>query len=257
VIDGATDLHDYPLTGWASDASWMAHRANAAFEQTAASVNVDETGLRDLVRAAVTAIRAGFFALPRAEAADLADWPLSSCLLAARAPDGLIGIDLGDCRIFGLDSSGQSFALGGPPAAADNERAAAAAALQANAGNDGRALYREASVLAQLRAERARRNREPHAALLTLHPGCADAARLWRVALQRPAHILLATDGFAFLADRYEAYAPDTLMRAALDKGLAALLVELRAIENADSGGAKHPRFKRSDDATAILLRLS
>ena len=29
VIDGATDMHDAPLTGVASDASWIAHFANA------------------------------------------------------------------------------------------------------------------------------------------------------------------------------------------------------------------------------------
>lgn len=257
VIDGATDLQDDPMTGWASDASWMAHRANAAFEQAAVNAPADETGLRSLIRAAAGAIRTDFFRFPRAETADLADWPVSSCLLAARTADGLIGLDLGDCRVFGLDADGRAFAMGGPPAAADNERAAAAAAMQASAGNDGRALYREAPVLARLRQERALRNNDPRSKLLTLHQECADVARFWSVPLKRPAHVLLATDGFAFLADRYDAYTPETLMRAVLDKGLAALLVELRAIENDDAGGAKHPRFKRSDDSTAILLRLS
>ena len=32
---------------------------------------------------------------------------------------------------------------------------------------------------------------------------------------------------------------------------------ELRAIETADAAGARHPRFKPSDDATALLMRLS
>jgi hypothetical protein len=32
---------------------------------------------------------------------------------------------------------------------------------------------------------------------------------------------------------------------------------ELRAIEAGDSGGDKFPRFKKSDDATALLLRLT
>ena len=32
---------------------------------------------------------------------------------------------------------------------------------------------------------------------------------------------------------------------------------ELRAIEAADAGGSRHPRFKQSDDATAVLLRLT
>jgi hypothetical protein len=46
------------------------------------------------------------------------------------------------------------------------------------------------------------------------------------------------------------------LMEKAASRGLAALGEELREIEDADPQGHKHPRFKKSDDATALLLRL-
>jgi hypothetical protein len=46
-------------------------------------------------------------------------------------------------------------------------------------------------------------------------------------------------------------------MAAALDKGLAALGEELRAIEAGDIGGDRFPRFKKSDDATALLIQLT
>jgi hypothetical protein len=39
--------------------------------------------------------------------------------------------------------------------------------------------------------------------------------------------------------------------------GLQELGRELRAVEAADAHGARHPRFKTSDDATALLLRLT
>jgi len=68
--------------------------------------------------------------------------------------------------------------------------------------------------------------------------------------------VLLATDGLLALASDYGAYSADSLMAAAMDKGLAALGQELRAIESSDSGGDKFPRFKKSDDATALLLRI-
>jgi len=45
-------------------------------------------------------------------------------------------------------------------------------------------------------------------------------------------------------------------MAAAMTRGLKALGDELRAIEEGDSGGDKFPRFKKSDDATALLLKL-
>ena len=47
------------------------------------------------------------------------------------------------------------------------------------------------------------------------------------------------------------------LISAAETKGLAALGEELRAIEEGDPEGRRFPRFKKSDDATALLLKLA
>ena len=69
--------------------------------------------------------------------------------------------------------------------------------------------------------------------------------------------ILLLTDGFLALASDYGAYNADSLMDGARSKGLVALGEQLRAVEADDSGGDKFPRFKKSDDATALLLRLT
>jgi hypothetical protein len=68
--------------------------------------------------------------------------------------------------------------------------------------------------------------------------------------------MLLMTDGFAALADRYRRYDPAGLVREALGRGLQDLGRELRSIEAADAATTRHPRFKASDDATALLLRL-
>ena len=70
-------------------------------------------------------------------------------------------------------------------------------------------------------------------------------------------HLLLVTDGFLALASDYGALHIDTLFEAAKNAGLAALGGELRAIEDADPEGRQFPRFKKSDDATALLLRVA
>ena len=59
-----------------------------------------------------------------------------------------------------------------------------------------------------------------------------------------------------FIHEYYTGMA-DSLMQAALDKGLKALGDELRTIEAGDVLGDKFPRFKKSDDATALLLRVT
>jgi hypothetical protein len=65
------------------------------------------------------------------------------------------------------------------------------------------------------------------------------------------------TDGFAALTDRYGVYEPAALVKAAIARRPTRTRRELRAIELADAAGSRHPRFKQSDDATAILLRLT
>lgn len=75
--------------------------------------------------------------------------------------------------------------------------------------------------------------------------------------LSRSTLVLLASDGFLALASDYRAYDPSALMAAACEKGLARLGQELREIEGQDRGGDRFPRFKKSDDATAVLLRVA
>jgi hypothetical protein len=76
------------------------------------------------------------------------------------------------------------------------------------------------------------------------------------LAIEAGSFLLLASDGFLALTTDYDAYDVAGLMAAAKTKGLAALARELRAIEESDEAGTRFSRFKKSDDATAILLRV-
>lgn len=252
VIDGATDLHEPPLTPAASDAAWIAQFANARLSAQAAPG--DEASLRALVRRTSEAAAQAFVDAAGAFPADGWQWPLASMLIAAENENGITGLDLGDCRFYALDESGEAFAFGGPPSAADNETQLATRAA-ASAG--GAPLLRHADTIAMLRRMRGTQNTANGSWTFCLLPECADQARAWRVSLKRPAHILLATDGFSALVDRYAAHDPASLIRAALDQGLQELGRSLRAIETGDASGSQHPRWKRSDDATALLLRLT
>jgi hypothetical protein len=68
--------------------------------------------------------------------------------------------------------------------------------------------------------------------------------------------ILICSDGFLALASDYGRYDAKALFDAALSRGLRPLFEELRTIENGDPEGKKYPRFKTSDDATAVIVRV-
>ena len=77
-----------------------------------------------------------------------------------------------------------------------------------------------------------------------------------RVAAPTGTRVLIASDGFLALVSEYGRYDVEGLMTAVETNGLATLGEELRAIEDGDPEGRRFPRFKTSDDATALLLRV-
>jgi len=245
VIDGATDLHDQPLSYEASDASWLAHHLNRRLYEPKGNDTVDI--IRQISRGAASSFRSLVGGRPYER------WqsPVASVFLI-REHGQIMGVDLGDCRMFALDADGTVHVAGGPEGAREAEAAAAAKQTDAH-----KPLLQREATLERLRQSRASLNKPGGSWTFGLDPECADHMRGHRFELKRPAYILLMTDGFAVLADQYGAYDPAGLVRAALEKGLQELGREIRAIEAADAGGAKHPRFKSSDDATAMLLRLT
>ena len=247
VLDGATDMHDAPLTGWATDASWVAHFANA--QLYAANAGAE---MRDVIRETSFQAATEFAALSKGALFEKWQSPISSLLMIEETAQGVRGLDLGDSRIFALAADGAVHVAGGVIGARDAEADAASKQTDTD-----KPLLQRTATIDMLRRNRAALNKPGAQWTFGIDPTCADHARAWAFDLPRPAHVLLMTDGFSVLADQYGAYDPAGLVRAALDKGLQELGRELRAIEAADAAGAKHPRFKASDDATAILLRLS
>lgn len=247
VIDGATDLDDTPLTGAASDAAWLAHALNAHLHNA-----LSEDDLRARVRAASTAARDDYLRQAGGPPQERWKQPIASLLICVEHDDQIAGLHLGDCRAFALGADGALMEGGPTPAHAEAE-----AKLASEQSDPHKPLLQRAEAIAVLRRMRANANRPGASWTFSLDPACADHAALWAFKLHRPAHLLLATDGFAALADCYGAYDGAALVRAALDKGLQELGRELRAIEAADALRTRHPRFKASDDATALLLRLS
>jgi hypothetical protein len=110
--------------------------------------------------------------------------------------------------------------------------------------------------LPALRASRNRVNTKGGDWLFSPDARCAKHANASRRAPPAGSLILLASDGFFALASDYARYATHELLGVAESRGLAALGRELREIETADPKGVAYPRFKTSDDATALLLSL-
>ena len=85
----------------------------------------------------------------------------------------------------------------------------------------------------------------------------ADHTDSQRLDIAPGAHVLLVSDGFLALVSDYGRYDLGGLVEAAKTTGLPTLMQELRDIEDKDPDGGQFPRFKKSDDATAVLVKVT
>jgi hypothetical protein len=92
---------------------------------------------------------------------------------------------------------------------------------------------------------------------LDLCENALDHIEVERIAAPPGDCFLLLTDGFYRLVDVYRRYSHGALLAAAQERGVAALLTELRGIEDEDPECRRYPRLKRCDDATAVLLKMT
>jgi hypothetical protein len=233
-----------------SDAAWIAH---FGARRLMAHIRDGEPS-EDAVLYALFDAQKSFEALRRREPQAQWEWPYASMALAVEAQDGLEFLWFGDCAGLLRHADGRLEVLGHAFAAKAREAKGAAKA----ASELQRAPVAEGSLepyLPLLRSERNRMNSGTRWAF-SPDPRAAEHVQKARVAAGNGAHLLLASDGFLALVSDYRAFTAETLFQRALTRGLCTLGEELRAIEDADAEGRKFPRFKKSDDATAVLLRL-
>ena len=246
VLDGATPLGD-PLMPGNSDAQWL---ANFGARRLLAHLT-DGAGARKALRGALGDAQKSFGALRRGPLEDVWQTPAASMMLAVAGDGEVELLWFGDCAAL-LQQSDGAVSVIGP----GFDGKAGEAALAARAARDGN----QPATARQFHIDvlRARRNRLNSGEYWLFTPDVRAAVHAGRriVKAQAGAHLLLASDGFLALASDYGAYNADTLMAAVRTKGLAVLAAELRAIEDADPLGEKFPRFKKSDDATALLLKI-
>ena len=250
VIDGATPLGESLMPG-PSDAAWI---AQFGARRLMAHLR-DGDGARKALRATLGDAQKSFEALRRHEPEEMWQMPCASMMLAVADKGGAEFLWFGDCAALVKQGDVPVTVMG----ETFDKRAAEARRARALAKEKNLSPAAGLSRAEFLGSLRASRNRINSGNDWLFSPDVKAAAHVSRrvMKIKPGSEILLLTDGFLALASDYGAYSPDSLMAAALSKGLAALGEELRAIEADDSGGDRFPRFKKSDDATALLLRLS
>jgi hypothetical protein len=250
VFDGATGLGE-PLLPGDSDAAWLARLGAERLATHAARLDAQAA-----LRAAAHDVELAYERLRTRPPVERYEIPVASMMLVeARAGEGLDALWFGDCAALVLGPDQACQVVG---EAFDKRLAEAAAAtrLAAEHGISPARASVDAAFLPALRAARSRYNTEGGAWVFGPTRDCADKAKRGSVRAPPGSLVLLASDGFLALGTDYGRYDAAGLVAAARDRGLADLLDELRSVERNDPEGLAYPRFKTSDDATAVFLRV-
>ncbi|MEZ0170320.1 hypothetical protein [Microvirga sp. TS319] len=254
VIDTSIFPGTAPVVHPESDAAWLAAFADERLSNLAPQAEDGAALIRHVMEEARTAYRA---VAPLERHEDFVTWPLGAMTLVRRRGNGLDAWTFGDTTAFVRRPDGTVLTMGEAPDLRNFEAAKAAELMQA-ANSRPNDILGEPVFLDWLgeRRERQRRSGVP-AALLSFNPDAADRLRHESVPCEDGTVILLASDGFSALVDLYGAFDARSLMDAAIASGLEPLARKAREIETAvDPDGKRYPRFKQSDDTTALLLRV-
>lgn len=241
VVDGATDMGPPGLLGQQGGASWLASTASDAFTM------VQAQDIETTCNKAFQQIEEQFQRQKTREVSAAWETPKAAFGVAQLTDDGLSVAWAADSPILRIAGGEVSWCTGEPDTSAE-----AADALALGEGV-GAAQSLTGHVLEDRRAHRAR---EEHFAL---SPDAKHAVSVTRFAHHpvRPGdELLLMSDGFSSLVTDYQEYTASELAEAVHSKGLAALVHEIREIEQADAKCLRYPRFKISDDATALWVRV-
>jgi hypothetical protein len=250
VLDGATSLGESLLPG-PSDAAWIAH---FGARRLMAHMR-DGDAPSDALRHALEDAEKSFAGLCRRAPKEKWEIPTASMMFASQTAQGFEALWFGDCAALvkrpdaAVEVIGEAF----DKRAQESQRVAKISKernLAPTAGID------RAEYLPALRAARSRVNSGRHWVFSPDHRA-AGHAESQTVTAPRGTILLLASDGFLAAASDYGLYDAQGLVDAGQAKGLAVIGAEIRACEEADSLGIRFPRFKKNDDATALLLRLA
>ncbi len=250
VFDGATGLGENLMPG-NSDAAWL-----AAFGSRRLLAHLrDGDAPKDAVRAAMEDARKSYEALRRRAPEERWEIPYASMMLACVNAKGANMLWFGDCAAL-VKRPDAPVEVIGVAFDARTLESSSVAKLAARYGLSPAAASNRPEYMEALRKARSFTNTDKGHWIFAPDPIGADHASEQKIVAPVGTVFLLCSDGFLALASDYGRYTPETLVEAAQAKGLKALGEELRTVEADDPDGTKFPRFKTSDDATALLMKL-
>jgi hypothetical protein len=252
VLDGATGLNGRNIIASAeSDAQWYVKWWDRFLLN---NLNNIENSIQDILKEGIDQIRNEFNAHVGNEEISNIDFP-SSTLSIVRWQDNILEyFILGDGTLTIRQNCGTEVYRDKSINILDDkvyER------MKYLINQQGQSLYQaKANVIDMLVDHRLKKNTPDGYWILEFDERAIDNGLYERIEVKDEVEILLTSDGFSAISDKYNRYPIEKLIEEARVRGLDKIYKEIRDIELGDALGEKYPRFKIHDDSSAVYIRL-
>ena len=254
VLDGATGVSKRRCTRDSSDAAWLAQAASAWLAADAAPSTAQSRSAPMCLYALEGAMTAAFAEeMAQSGARNVTDVDMpSACLgLVQIEGDHLAMACVGDVTVAVHTPGGADTTFSDHASAAASQRTLKTwLAARARGVPDDQLWEQVRPVILKNREEVNRPG-----GYRVIHPvrRWASGVPIHHMPLVAGMQVLLASDGLWRLVDLFADMTAASLMQQLGTPGWPQVLARLRALEQADARGERHPRVKCSDDATAVL----
>ncbi|CAH2215381.1 hypothetical protein [Tepidibacter aestuarii] len=251
VLDGATGLNGKNLIDKDSDAKWYVNQWDEYVKKNFQKIDID---LKTIVKEGINVVKDKYYKKVKDRNIKSLDLPSSSIALIRWVEDTLEYFILGDCTLIIENNNKLNVIKDDSVTKLDNKVFEAMDEIMKKEGKTLNEAKKEVNNL--IVSNRLLKNTDQGYWILGFDTEAVDRALYGKIRLDSDAKLLIASDGFSAITDRYNYINMENLIYETQNKGLDSLCKKLREIEEEDSSGYKYPRFKKNDDASAVYVEL-
>ncbi|MEJ8552765.1 hypothetical protein [Tepidibacter sp. Z1-5] len=251
ILDGATGLNGKNLIDKDSDAKWYVKQWDEYVNKNFHRTDID---LKRIVKEGINVVKDKYYKRVKDKCVKSLDLPSSSIVLTRWIEDTLEYFILGDCTLIIENNNKLNVIKDYSVTRLDNKVFEAMDEIMRKEGKTLSEAKKEVSNL--IVRNRLLKNTNDGYWILGFDAEAVDRGLYGKIPFSSDTKLLMASDGFSAITDRYNYIDMKNLIHEAQNKGLDNLCRKLRQIEEEDSSGDKYPRFKKNDDASAIYIEL-
>ena len=251
ILDGATGLNGKNLIDEDSDAKWYVKQWDEYVNKNFHRTDID---LKRIVKEGINVVKDKYYKRVKNKSVKSLDLPSSSIVLTRWIKDTLEYFILGDCTLIIENNNKLNVIKDDSVTKLDNKVFQAMDEIMKKEGKTLPEAKKEVNNL--IVRNRLLKNTNEGYWILGFDAEAVDRGLYGKIPFNSDTKLLMASDGFSAITDRYNYIDMENLIHEAQNKGLDNLCRKLREIEEEDSSGDKYPRFKKNDDASAIYIEL-